>query len=86
MHELRYFQEIHALSDDIDLLWLLKCRYIMNGLFQYPEGLKIYYDGREEWLFDYLPTKKQASQVVAESCFSDFDAAKSRKGMVKNVV
>lgn len=86
MHELRYFQEIHALSKDVQTLWFLKCRYIMQGIFQYPEGLKIYFDGKEEWLFDYLPTKKQASQVVAESCFTSFDAAKTRKGMIRNVV
>lgn len=86
MHELRYFQKIHALSGDVQILWLLKCRYIAQGIFQYPECLKIYFDGKEEWIFDYLPTKKQASRVVAESCFSDFDAAKIRKGMIKNVV
>lgn len=86
MHELRYFQEIHALSGDIQVLWLLKCRYIAQGIFQYPEGLKIYFDGKEEWIFDYLPTKKQASRVVAESCFLDFDAANMRKGMIRNVV
>ena len=86
MHELRYYQEIHALSEDIFTLWYLKCRYIMQGLFQDTIGLRIYFNGREEWLFDYLPTKKQASRVVAESCFTNFDAAKTRKGMVKNVV
>lgn len=83
MHELRYFQEIHAVSDDIQLLKLLKCRYIMQGLFQSPENLKIYFDGKEEWIFDIPLTKEQASQIVAESCFSNFEAAKILKGMVK---
>lgn len=86
MHELRYLQEIHALSKDIQVLWLLKCRYIAQGIFQYNEGLKIYFDGKEEWIFDFLPTKQQASRVIAESCFTNFDVANTRKGMVKNVV
>lgn len=86
MHELRYYQEIHALAKDIQTLWLLKCRYIMQGIFQEPAALKIYFDGKDEWLFDYLPTKEQASCIVAESCFSNFDVAKTRKGMIRNVV
>lgn len=84
MHELRYFQEIYAIAKDVETLWLLKCRYIMQDLFQDPSGLKIYWNGQDEWIFDFLPTKKQASQVVAESCFTSFDAAKTRRGMVKN--
>lgn len=86
LHELRYFQEVHALAEDVHILWLMKCRYIMQGLFQHPEGLKIYCNGKEEWLFDYLPTKEQASQIVAESCFTSFDVVMSRKGMLKDVV
>lgn len=86
MHELRYFQEIYAFSKDIHTLWFLKCCYIVQGIFQSPEGLKIYFDGKEEWVFDFLPTKKRASRIVAESCFSDFEAAYTREGMVKNVV
>ena len=85
MHELRYFQEIRALAKDVHVLWLLKCRYIMQDLFQSPENLKIYFDG-VDWLFDFTPTKEQASRVVAESCFTNFDAVKCRKGMVKDVV
>lgn len=86
MHELRYFQEILALSTHIDILWLLKCRYVMNDSFQEPSALKIYFDGKEEWIFDYLPTKKRASRIVAESCFTSFDAIRTRKGMIKGVV
>lgn len=82
MHELRYFQEIHALSKDVELLWLLKCRYIVQSLFRYPEGLKIYFDGREEWLFDYLPSKSEASKILAEALLPTFlvhSAQKRRK-------
>lgn len=72
MHELRYFQEVHALSQNIDTLWLLKCRYIVEGLFPEPSALKIYFDGKEEWLFDFLPTKSEASKVLAEASLPVF--------------
>ena len=66
MHELRYFQEIHAVSPDVEILWLLKCRYIILDLFQELSALKIYFNG-EEWLFDYLPTKREASFTILEA-------------------
>lgn len=33
MHELRYFQEIISLSDDLEILWLEKCDCIVNKRF-----------------------------------------------------
>lgn len=79
MHELRYFQEIVSLSEDLEALWLEKCECVINKKFRYPEALKIYYDGKYEWLFDYLPTKLQASCIVAESALPRFECAKMIK-------
>lgn len=73
MHELRYFQEIHAVAPDVHTLWLLKCRYILLDLFQEPSALKIYFDGENEWIFDYLPTKREASEIVNEASLSRWD-------------
>ena len=67
MHELRYFQEIICIGDDLDDLFLEKCGYIVNQTYRYPEGLKIYFEGKNEWIFDFLPTKKQASDFLSRS-------------------
>lgn len=76
MHELRYFQEVHAVSPNIDILWQLKCRYIVKDLFREPQNLKIFFDGKEEWFFDYLPTKSEASKVLVEASLPRFEVAK----------
>lgn len=76
MYELRYYQEVHAVAKDVQTLWLLKCRYIMQSLFQDPVALKIYFNGREEWLFDYLPTPREASKILAEASLPQFEVVK----------
>lgn len=79
MHELRYFQEIISLSDDVNILWLEKCDCIVHKRVRWFEALKIYFEGREVWLFDYLPTMEQASRIVAESALPLFECAKMIK-------
>ena len=78
MCELRYFQEILSWSSDPVELWLEKCRMIVESSVRYPEGLKIYFDNFE-WLFDYLPTRAQASRELVESALPCFECAKMIK-------
>lgn len=87
LHELRYFQEIHAVSDDLDALWELKCQYIMDNYVEDPAALKIYFNGCEEWIFDYLPTKQQASRYIAgELCPPFLLAQIAKKCGIKGAV
>lgn len=65
MHELRYFKHVVAMSDNLDVLWIEKCEMILAKSVRWFEALKIYFNGEEEWIFDFFPTKKQASQYVA---------------------
>lgn len=60
MHELRYFQEVVALAPDCDTLLSVKAHYVYDGAFRYPEYLKIYFNGKEEWIFDEKITPKNA--------------------------
>ena len=68
IHELRYFQEIWMVSESPELLFDEKCELIAGFFVQSPQDLKIFFqyqDGSmDEWLFDYLPTKQEAAQIV----------------------
>lgn len=78
MFELRYFQVVLFWSKDPVELWFDKCRMIVESSVRYPEGLKIYFNNFE-WLFDYLPTREQASRELAESALPQFECAKMVK-------
>lgn len=78
MCELRYFQVVLSWSKDPVELWFEKCSMIVKSSVRYPEGLKIYYDNFE-WLFDYLPTREQASRELAESALPRFECVKMMK-------
>lgn len=60
LHELRYFQEVVALAPELETLLSVKARYVHDGTFRYPEGLKIYFNGKEEWIFDEEITSRNA--------------------------
>lgn len=60
LHELRYFQEVVALAPEVETLLSVKAHYVHDGVFRYPEGLKIYFNGKEEWIFDEKITPRDA--------------------------
>lgn len=60
MHELRYFQEVVALAPDVETLLSVKAHYVHDSVFRYPEYLKIYFNGKEEWIFDEKITSRNA--------------------------
>lgn len=60
--ELRYGGVVIAFAPDPETLLREKCEMVLDGSVRYPELLKIYFEGVDEWLFDEsITTKKQAS-------------------------
>lgn len=64
-HELRYGGTIYAVSGSCENLLYLKAKATLNKDVQYPEMLHIYFEGKEEWIFDHYLDEKEASKIVA---------------------
>lgn len=64
LSELRYGGTVIALADSPVDAFIEKCQMILDKSVQYSEELKVYFDDNQ-WVFDYLPNKKQASRHLA---------------------
>ena len=63
LSELRYGGTVIAFALDPNTLLREKCEMVLDASVQYPELLKIYFEGLNEWLFDEsITTKKEASK------------------------
>ena len=63
LSELRYGGEIIAMASDPNSLLREKCEMVLDSAVRYPELLKIYFEGLNEWLFDEpITTRNEASQ------------------------
>lgn len=62
LHELRYGGTVIALAPECETLYIEKCELVFHRSVRYPELLNIYFEGKDNWIFDEkVTTTKQAS-------------------------